>query len=256
MICPTERRAHALSRGIDDSLALKMKRERSSQIALAGMYIADGELGTPAPFLLRAKEVGMLLDKANRAPADPGAPARTPTPDDVRFNTLANAKRRRGGSPDPAGCEAGASAEKRPRRAASVRFESVVRVRVQVGAGQHRRHDIAGVQAEQDEEPAGRVCCQADYEVQTKMADGPDLVSQVVSNLLVAVVEHDADVSQSDRVPSVLYGHSQQKGDGLEQVEVQSLLLTDNTALCCVATKGDKGLGETWSLYRERHKLF
>ena len=150
--------------------------------------MADGAPGTPAPFLVRAKELGVLLSKASRAQVDAGA-ARSPTPDDVRANTLANAKRPRGGSPDPADCEAGARAEKRLRRGASVRFERVVRVRVQAGAGVHRRHDAAAAQAEQDEEPAGRMCCPADCDVQTKTADGPDLVSQVVSNLLIAVAE-------------------------------------------------------------------
>ena len=33
---------------------------------------------------------------------------------------------------------------------------------------------------------------------------------------------HDADASLGDRVPCVLYGHSQLKGDELDQVEVMS----------------------------------
>ena len=45
------------------------------------------------------------------------------------------------------------------------------------------------MQADQEEEPAGRVYCQTDSEVQTKMADGPNLVSQVVSNLMIAIAE-------------------------------------------------------------------
>ena len=60
------------------------------------------------PFLTRSKEIGVLLSKEARAQADAGAAARSPTPDDLRANTLANAKRPRGGSPDPADCEAGA----------------------------------------------------------------------------------------------------------------------------------------------------
>ena len=45
------------------------------------------------------------------------------------------------------------------------------------------RHDV---RADQNKEPARRMFCHADCEVQTKVADGPDLVSQVVTNLLVA----------------------------------------------------------------------
>jgi hypothetical protein len=142
------------------------------------------------PFLTRSKEIGVLLSKEARAQADAGAAARSPTPDDLRYNTLANAKKaQRSASPDPAGCEPGARAEKRRCRDASVRFERVVRVRVQAGADEHRRHDAAAVQADQEEEPAGRVYCQTDSEVQTKMADGPNLVSQVVSNLMIAIAE-------------------------------------------------------------------
>jgi hypothetical protein len=101
--------------------------------------------------------------------------ARRPTLEVVRANTELNAKRQRGDEAE--GCEQ-AHVKRRRQRDTHVRFHCAARVR------DVEEEDAAGYCAHLDHEAAQRGGAVRDHHVETKLVDGPNLISQVVSDLL------------------------------------------------------------------------
>ena len=128
-------------------------------------------VGLPLPALESLVEA---LKKARQAQQEDGQ-VRSPTPDDVWSNTVFNGKREREPEAEAHAAEPVRS-KQRKHRSVYVRFGTSVRVRVLHGEDEQEHHEPA--------QPA------EDREVETKQGDGPNLISQLVSNLLVGIAQH------------------------------------------------------------------
>ena len=157
---------------------------------------ASGGGGGRSP-LLHALETAAFLGRC---------PARSPTPEDVRANTLFNAKREREAYAEAA--EQQAPAKRRRQRDTRVCFERTVRVR--------------DVEEESEERHAARACAQQDHEVATKLVDGPSLIPHVTSNLLVGISQHglrDAETIMWT-IYTTLLQHGWTSIDGLQELHL------------------------------------
>lgn len=138
----------------------------------------ESYVGSPLPALESLVEA---LKKASQARQEDGQ-VRSPTPEDVCSNTMFNGKREREPSAEADAAER-ARTKHRKHRSVYVRFGTSVRVRV--------------LQEEDEQEHQAGACAQhhepaqlaEDREVETKQGDGPNLISQVVSNLLVGIAQ-------------------------------------------------------------------
>jgi hypothetical protein len=135
-------------------------------------------VGSPLPAL---ESVGEALKKALQAPQEDGQ-VRSPTPEDVCSNTIINGKRER--EPDvEADAAEPARTKQRQHRSMYVRFGTSVRVRVFDDEDEQEHQAGACAQHHEPAQPA------EDCEVETKQGDGPNLISQMVSNLLVGIAQ-------------------------------------------------------------------
>lgn len=107
---------------------------------------------------------------------------RSPTPEDVRSNTMFNAKREREPQVEADVAEP-ARTKQRLHRNMYVRFGASVRVRVLYEEDEQRHQAGSCSQHHEPAQPA------EDREVETKQGDGPNLISQVVSNLLIGIAQ-------------------------------------------------------------------
>jgi len=176
---------HGLSR---DGAALAAMRGFAREAAACGDVRGCAGL-PPLPALLvgGALETAEFLGQDRRPGRDADGPARSPTPEDVRANTLSNAKRQREAETAAEAAEQ-ADSKRQRQRGTHVRFERAVRVRDM--EEEHEECHAEGACTEQDCEAAQRATAAVrDHHVDTKLIDGPNIISQVVSSLLIAIAQ-------------------------------------------------------------------
>jgi hypothetical protein len=147
----------------------------SWQMPSAAAPSSESCVGFPLPALESLVEA---LKKARQE-----GQVRSPTPEDVCSNTIFNGKREREPEAEDHAAEP-ARTKQRKHRSVYVRFGTSVRVRVLHGEGEQEHQAGACAQHHEPAQPA------EDREVETKQGDGPNLISQVVSNLLVGIAQH------------------------------------------------------------------